>query len=211
MFVVRLGLAALLATVLAACAGHPAGTFPSQPLAIQQLEGPAESPPTCKGQKNSKKYASVTVKLSTKGGWICIPEFAGWGGRMRYPSVKPPVNATLISSTTDYNGLPELGKGHAMFYLQFSVSGNTSLGRDAPGGAELWSKDLTIGKDYTEDFDITTNGVTGEGGCYGQAVKGKYGGDLGAIVKTPKAYTVTLAQGSVGFIETYSGKAECQL
>ena len=36
--------------------------------------------------RDTKDYASVVVKLSMKGGLLCIPEFGGFGGTMQYPS-----------------------------------------------------------------------------------------------------------------------------
>ena len=66
--------------------------MPATSLAPQQGLLPNAGPPACKGQKDTKQYASLTVKLSTKGGSFCIPEFGGFGGKIKYPSANPAVN-----------------------------------------------------------------------------------------------------------------------
>ena len=114
--------------LLAACAQHGSGLTPSTSLAPQQGALPDVGPPACKGQKDTKQYASLTVKLSTKGGSFCIPEFGGFGGKIKYPSANPAVKLKLISSTTDYNHQPQLGQGTAIFYLQLAISGGTKFG-----------------------------------------------------------------------------------
>src|SRR5579875_2684292 len=146
--VFRIAAVLIASGMLAACAQH-SGALPTV-AGLQQATGlPDASPPACKGQKTTSKYASLTVTLSTKGGSFCIPAFGGFGGSVKYPSVNPSVKLGLISSTTDYAHLPQLGSGTAIFYLQLALSGGTTFGADAPAGGGLTSKKIVPGKPYT--------------------------------------------------------------
>jgi hypothetical protein len=209
MFAIRLwvrgSLALVAAALFGACAQQGGPMLPSAPLAPQWLASPDLTPPKCKGQKNSKKYASLTVTLSTKGGSFCIPEFGGFGGTIKYPSANPSVKLKLISSTTDYNHQPQLGSGTAIFYLQLALSGGTTFGSHVSAGGGLASKSIVPGKPYTAYGQAVISGFTVNfGPCYATAKKSKYGGVIGGIGTLLENASIPVA--ASGIIEIYSGK-----
>lgn len=190
--------------LLAACAQHGSGLTPSTSLAPQQGALPDVGPPACKGQKDTKQYASLTVKLSTKGGSFCIPEFGGFGGNIKYPSANPAVKLKLISSTTDYNHQPQLGQGTAIFYLQLAISGGTKFGDNVSARGGLTGQHIVPGQPYTAYGRASVSGFhVNFGPCYAVATKGKYGGVIGGIGTLLKGVTVPVA--ASGLIEIYSG------
>jgi len=198
----RGSLAALAAALLAACAQHGSTVLPSNAFT------PAWNmavPPNCKGQKTTKQYASLTETLSTQGGSLCIPSFGGFGGKIKYPSANPSVNLSLISSTTNYDQLPELGQGTAIFYLQVALSGGTSFGGNVRAGGGLTSATIVAGNPYTAYGQAKIDGFKlNFGPCYTIATKGKYGGVIGGIGTLLKGVRVPAA--AKGVIEIYSGQ-----
>ncbi|MGA8475488.1 MAG: hypothetical protein WB681_10480 [Candidatus Cybelea sp.] len=198
----RGSLAALAVVFLSACAQHGNTMLPSSALARVQ---PDLVPPNCKGQKTTKQYASLTVTLSTQGGSLCIPSFGGFGGKLKYPSANPSVKFKLISSTTNYNQMPELGQGTAMFYLQVALSGGTSFGGNVRAGGGLTSATIVVGNPYTAYGQAKIDGFKlNFGPCYTIATKGKYGGVIGGIGTLLKGVRVPAAAN--GVIEIYSGQ-----
>ncbi len=198
----RGSLAALAVVFLAACAQHGSTLLPSSALARVQ---PDLVPPNCKGQKTTKQYASLTVTLSTQGGSLCIPSFGGFGGKLKYPSANPSVKLKLISSTTNYDQMPELGQGTAMFYLQVALSGGTSFGGNVRAGGGLTSATIVAGNPYTAYGQAKVDGFKlNFGPCYTIATKGKYGGVIGGIGTLLKGVRVPAAAN--GVIEIYSGQ-----
>ncbi len=204
----RAACAVATAALLAACAQHN-GMLPTtsspQGLAAQAMTLPDLLPPKCKGQKSTKKYASLTVTLSTKGGKFCIPEFGGFGGNVTYPPANPSVKLALISSTKNYDKMPELGQGTAMFYLQLAISGGTAFGAKAPAGGGLTSKSIVAGKPYTAYGQAVFDGFPIDfGPCYATATKGKYGGVIGGIGTLLEG--ASIPGKASGVIEVYSGQ-----
>lgn len=194
------GSIAFAAAVLGACAQHGGGILPATPLAVFDA-----GPPACKGQKNTKNYASLTVKLSTKGGTLCIPAYGGFGGSIKYPSANPSVKFTLISSTKNYNHQPRLGKGTAIFYLQVALAGGTSFGTNTTAGGGLTAKAILPGKAYSAYGQATISGFPIDfGPCYAVATKGKYGGVIGGIGTLLKGVSIPVP--AKGVIEIYAGK-----
>jgi hypothetical protein len=194
------------AAMLCACGQRGSALLPSTPPASAALAMPdKKNPPACKGQKDEEKYAELTVTLSTKGGSLCIPAIGGFGGSVKYPSANPSVELTLISSTTNYNHQPELGKGTAIFYLQLALSGAVSFGRNVRVGGGLTSKTIVPGKPYTAYGQAMLSGFRFDfGPCYAIASKGRYGGVLGGIGTLLKGQDVPGA--ASGVIEIYAGK-----
>jgi hypothetical protein len=206
----RSSLGALAAALLAGCAQHGA-MLPSTPISPASLGSlhsvalPDSGPPPCKGQKTTKNYSSLTVTLSTRGGSLCIPEYGGFGGSVRYPDANPSVKLQLISSTKNYNHLPELGQGTAIFYLQLALSGATQFASHVQAGGGLTAKEIIPGMPYSAYGQATISGFTLKfGPCYSVATKGKYGGVIGAIGTLLKGVTIPVAAN--GIIELYSGK-----
>ncbi len=145
------------------------------------------------------------MTLSTKGGSFCIPEFGGFGGTVKYPSANPSVQLSLISSTTDYDKLPELGTGNAIFYLQLAISGGTTFGSNSTAGGGLTSKNIAAGKPYTAFGEAIVFSIPVQfTPCYTIATKGKYGGVIGGLGTLLKNQSVPVK--ASGFIEVYSGK-----
>ncbi|MBV8498402.1 MAG: hypothetical protein JO003_04020 [Candidatus Eremiobacteraeota bacterium] len=202
----RIAFCALSAFVLAACASHAAPPLPSALLTAPAANAlPDAGPPACKGQKTSKNDASLTVTLSTKGGSLCIPAYGGFGGTIKYPGARPSVKLKLISSTKDYDHLPKLGQGSAIFYLQLAISGGTTFQSKVQAGGGLTAKTIVAGKPYTAYGQATISGFPIDfGPCYSVATKGKYGGVIGGIGTLLKGQIIPLA--ASGVIELYSGK-----
>jgi len=203
----RSSLVLVAAAALAACAQHGGTTLPAAPLAIQDnVSFPdAGAPPPCKGQKDAKNNASLAVTLSAKGGSFCIPAFGGFGGTISYPKAKPAVKVTVTSSSTDYNKLPQLGTGTAIFYLQMSFASGTSFGNEIRPVGGLTSATITKGKPYTIFGQATISGQKIKlGPCYSVATKGKYGGVIGAIGALLEFGVIPTK--ATGFLEVYSGK-----
>lgn len=196
------------AALLAACAQHGAmlPTTPSwQGIAARAVILPDRHPPKCKGQQSTPQYATLTETLSTKGGKVCIPEFGGFGGSVTYPPVNPSVSLGLTSSTTNYDNMPELGNGTAMFYLQLAISGKTGFGSKAPAGGGLTSKKIVPGKQYTAYGQAVFYGIKFKfGPCYATAAKGKYGGVIGGIGTLLEGESVPGK--ASGVIEVYPGQ-----
>jgi hypothetical protein len=192
------------AALLSACAQQGAASLPAMPAA-QRLPAPLANPPQCKGQQNEQYYASLSVKLKTKGGAFCIPEFGGFGGKVQYPSLRPAVTLKLISSTTNYDNLPELGSGSAIFYLQLSISGGTTFGHNTKAKGGLTSQAIVAGDPYTVFGEAIVLGYHYHfPPCYTIATKGKYGGVIGGIGTLLKGVQVPTS--GTGFIEIYSGQ-----
>jgi hypothetical protein len=196
------------AAILAACAQHGAmlpATSSPQGIAARALILPDRHPPKCTGQQNTQQYASLTETLSTKGGKVCIPEFGGFGGSVTYPPANPSVSLGLISSTTNYDNMPELGNGTAMFYLQLAISGKTGFGSKAQAGGGLTSKKIVAGKPYTAYGQAVFYGIKFNfGPCYATATKGKYGGVIGGIGSLLEG--VSVPGKASGVIEVYPGQ-----
>ncbi len=201
----RIAFCALLASLSAACsmrAGAPLS--PAAPAAPARVV-PDARPPACKGQKTTKNYASLAVTLSTKGGSFCVPAYGGFGGTVKYPGADPSVKLKLISSTKDYDNMPQLGKGTAIFYLQLAISGSTSFGSNVKAGGGITSEHIVPDKAYTAYGRATISGFPFNfGPCYSVATKGKYGGVIGGVGTLLKGVSVPAAASAV--IELYSGK-----
>jgi hypothetical protein len=199
------------AALLAACAQHGDPMLPSTSIATQALAMPDAKVPKCKGQKTTKEYASLTVTLSTEGGSFCIPRFGGFGGTVNYPSANPSVQLQLISSTSDYDNLPQLGSGSAIFYLQLAISGATQFGANTSAGGGLTSKDIVPGDAYTAFGEAIVYGFKYHfTPCYTIATKGTYGGVIGGLGTLLK--DVDIPAKASGFVEIYSGEqssSEC--
>jgi hypothetical protein len=204
----RSSLVLVAAAALAACAQHGGATLPAAPLAVQDnvsIPDAAATPPPCKGQKVTKNFASANTTLATKGGSFCIPAFGGFGGTISYPKAKPAVKVTVTSSSTDYNKLPQLGTGTAIFYLQISFASGTSFGNEIRPVGGLTGAAITKGKPYTIFGQATISGQKVKlGPCYSVATKGKYGGVVGAIGALLE-YGIIPTKTN-GFLEVYSGK-----
>jgi hypothetical protein len=195
----------LVAAFLCACAGHSTtALLPS--AAAPSLLAPMAVPPQCAGEKAGPKYGSATAIVSTRGGSFCVPAFGGFGGDILYPDANRSVKVGLISSTSNYNhGLPSLGRGTPVFYLQLSFSSVTTFGTSLPAGGGLAGKKLIPGKTYT---------AFGQGRagllffrfkpCFLNAAKSNYGGiisDLGTLLKAK-----TIPGKATIVIEIYPGR-----
>ncbi len=206
----RSSLVLAAAAALTACAQPGSAPLPANALAPQILAPQISvfrdaAPPECKGQKDSKNSASLSVTLSNKGGSFCIPAFGGYGGTISYPKASPSVKTTVISSTTDYNNLPQLGTGTAIFYLQVTLATGTTFGSKVSPTGGLTAQAIKSGKPYTAFGQATISGAKITfGPCYSTATKGKYGGVIGGIGALLE-YAVVPGKTN-GFIEIYSGK-----
>jgi hypothetical protein len=202
----RVAFCALPASLLAACASQ--GGAPISPALLgtpAAAVAPDAGPRVCKGQKTTKNYASLTVTLLTKGGSFCIPAYGGFGGTVEYPGANPSVKLNLISSTKDYDHLPQLGQGTAIFYLQLALSGGTSFAPKVRAGGGLTAKKILPGKAYTAYGQATISGFKiNFGPCYSVATSGKHGGVIGKIGSLLKGQSIPVAVS--GIIEVYSGK-----
>ena len=204
---IRVSLACIAGALVAACAQHAAllPSAPSAPAGMNTESRAALVPPNCKGQKTTKKYAELTVLLSSKGGKLCIPAYGGFGGEVKYPGATPPVKLTLISSTKNYNHQPQLGKGTAIFYLQLGIAGGTSFAAKVQAGGGLTSKTIVPGDAYTAYGQATIFSFKiSLGPCYTIATKGPYGGVIGGVGALLKGQSVPSKAN--GVIEIYAGQ-----
>jgi hypothetical protein len=206
----RGSLALVAAAALGACAQHGGAMLPSSSLALQGNALPLTSaatktPPPCKGQKSFKDHASLSVTLSSNGGLFCVPAIAGFGGTLSYPKADPSAKVKITSSATDYDKLPQLGTGTAIFYLQFDLTGGTKFGSQIRNAGGITSEAVVTGKPYTA-FGQATVGSSKEefGPCSLTAIYGKYGGVLRSVGGLFEYGVVP--PGAQGFIEIYSGK-----
>ncbi len=159
----------------------------------------------CKGQKNSKKYAADTEVLSTKGGALCVPVFGGFSGTTPYAPASPSIKVTLTTSTSDYNGkLPQLGKGTALLYSQFSFAAETTFGKKARGDYEITGSQISPGKAYTLFGQFIIDGKkTNKSPCYAVASKGQHGGVFNA---GPGIENSSISAHTLIIAEIYPGK-----
>lgn len=161
--------------------------------------------PACKGQQNTKNYATLTVTLSSKGGSFCIPKFGGFGGSVQYPSATPSVQLTITSSTKNYNNMPLLGTGTPIFYLQLALNGGTQFGSNTKAGGGLTGKKLKAGQVYTVFGQAKVAGFpVNFTPCYVTATQGKFGGVIGGIGTLLKNQSIPTAATAV--IEIYGGQ-----
>jgi hypothetical protein len=195
----------LAAAVLSACAGHSGNApLPALPSTVTAAAfAPMAAPASCKGQKSKKKYSSLTVTLSTKGGKFCIPAFGGFGGSIEYPSANPSAKIKLTSSTSDYDHkLMSLHSGKPIFYLQLALESPTNFGTNVPAGGGLESKKLIPGHTYTA-FGAVEGLPVSFTPCYATATASKNGGMIGGLGTLLKGQDVPFAV--TGYIEIYSG------
>jgi hypothetical protein len=203
----RVLVAAIAATLLAACAGQTNSMLPSQTGSLPTIDAmrPDAAPAACKGQETTSKFASLKQTLSSAGGAACIPAFEKFGGTLMYPGATPSVTLSMISSTTNYKHLPELGTGSAIFYLQLGISGATSFGTSAPAGGGLSGPSIKAKKVYTALAQVSADGIVETlPGCYTTAIAGKNGGEIAGLGTLLKNQSVPVAV--TGVIEIYAGK-----
>jgi hypothetical protein len=179
-------IAALTAVSLAACGGSQVLTQTNGvPLSVAAPD--IAQIPACKGQKNTKEYASIAAKpLSAKGGSLCVPRFGGWGVSMNYPGPTTPGAAMgLISSTTAYNPalFPPGGSVNPIFYIQFGLNRSAVIfGAKLPAAVGLASKSLKVGKVYTVQGASDVGSLWDSlGECYTKAVSSKYGATIRGV------------------------------
>ena len=209
-------IAAALAATLGGCAGS-AGLPPAQssePIQnaisntnVSRLVWPDAVPPKCKGQKNTKQYASVDGQhVTTQGVSVCVPAFGGWGGSLQFPAANAPTSLSLISSTTAYEpGLfPPPGSKAPVFYLQFAFGMDLTFGSKLPAGNGIASAKIVPKRAYTVSATLNFGSLwENVNSCYTVAKKSQYGGSIGRVGG------VFLGHGlnhSTGVIEIFSGK-----
>jgi hypothetical protein len=190
--------------LLAGCAGvqtaTTSGTLPERALIAAAVSGP----PTCKGQRTTKKYGDKSTTLKTKGGSFCIPAFGGFGGSIEYPGVEPAVKLTIRTSTENIYDEPQLGTGTSTVYLNLHFHAGTHFGSTLKSKGGLTSQAIYPGSTYT------AYGIVAVGNlylrfppCYTVATTGPYGGVLPNLGHLFSDTTVTGA--GYGVIEIYSG------
>src|SRR5580704_2912157 len=189
--------------ILAGCGGSQTSitnAVPAPATAARALTGP----PTCKGQRTTKKFGSISVKLKTKGGSFCIPEFGGFGGSMQYPGVERSVKLTIRTSTENIYNEPQLGTGASIVYLNLHFHAGTHFGSHLKSKGGLTSETIQAGDAYTA-YGIVAVGhlVLMFPPCYTVATQGPYGGVLPNLGNLFSDTTVTGA--GYGVIEIYSG------
>jgi hypothetical protein len=124
---------------------------------------------------------------------------------VKYPGANPSVKLTITSSTTNYDHMPELGQGTAVFYMQLALSGGTTFGSTGTAGGGLTSQQIIAGNPYTAYGQAKAFGIKKNfGPCYAIAKQGKYGGVIGGIGSLLKGQNIPFAVN--GIIEIYSGK-----
>ncbi|MGA7354158.1 MAG: hypothetical protein WBW76_01875 [Candidatus Cybelea sp.] len=190
--------------ILAGCGGSQtaiSGTVPASATAARDVTGP----PTCKGQRTTKKFGNISVMLKTKGGSFCIPAFGGFGGSMQYPGVERSVKLTIRTSTQNIYNEPQLGTGTSIVYLNLHFHAGTHFGSKLRSKGGLTSPTIYAGNTYT------AYGIVAVGNldlmfppCYTVATQGLYGGVLPNLGALFSGTTITGA--GYGVIEIYSGE-----
>jgi hypothetical protein len=193
------GLALAASCAMASCGQRYGAALP--PAATAQA---AVAPPQCKDQRTRPKYAQTRVKLKTRGGSFCIPEFHGFGGTMQYPGVGRSVELVLRSSTQDIYDEPLLGSGTPIFYLNLHFLAGTQFHTKVKSSGGLTSAKITAGQIYSA-FGIVAVGhlVRMLTPCYAVATQGPYGGILPGLGQLFSDATITGA--GFGVIEIYPG------
>jgi hypothetical protein len=177
--------------------------MPSLPFSSSAVA--LKAPKDCKGQQNESEYATLSGSLNTAGGSFCIPAYAGYGGKLKYPTVDPSVKFTLSTSTQNWDNFESLLSGTPIFYLEFSISGATRFGDTIKKGGGLTGAGLTAGDDYTLIGQIKVFGQKLElGPCYTTATKGRFGGVIGGLGSLVKGED--LPTSASGYVEIYDGK-----
>lgn len=202
---IAIGIAVIM---LAGCGGTqaaPSSTVPAPATFARVLTGP----PTCKGQRTTKKFGNITVKLKTKGGSFCIPAFGGFGGSMQYPGVERSVKLTIRTSAKNIYNEPQLGNGTSIVYLNLHFRAGTHFGSNLKSEGGLTSQTIYSGDTYT------AYGIVAVGHldmmfppCYTVATQGPYGGVLPNLGDLFSGTTITGA--GYGVIEIYSGEQVSQ-
>jgi hypothetical protein len=192
-------------TMLLAACGQPSGTVPARSTFARALTGP----PTCNGQRTTKRYGNITVTLKTKGGSFCIPAFGGFGGSMQYPGVKRSVELTIRTSRRNIYDEPKLGSGTSIVYLNLHFHAGTLFRSNLKSKGGLTSQTISAGNAYT------AYGIVAVGRlrlmfppCYTVATQGAYGGvlpNLGDLFRDK-----TIAGAGYGVIEIYAGEQVSQ-
>ena len=190
--------------MLAGCGGAQtavSGTVPAPATSARAVTGP----PTCKGQRTTKKFGNISVMLKTKGGSFCIPAFGGFGGSMQYPGVERSVKLTIRTSTQNIYNEPQLGTGTSIVYLNLHFHAGTHFGSKLRSKGGLTSPTIYAGNTYT------AYGIVAVGNldlmfppCYTVATQGLYGGVLPNLGALFSGTTITGA--GYGVIEIYSGE-----
>lgn len=194
--------------MLAGCGGSQTaigGTVPAAATSARFLTGP----PSCKGQRTTKKFGDKAVTLKTKGGSFCIAAFGGFGGSMQYPRVDRAVKLTIRTSTANIYNEPQLGTGTSIVYLNLHFHAGTHFGSNLRSQGGLTSEAIYSGNTYT------AYGVVAVGNldlmfppCYTVATDGPYGGVLPNLGELFSGTTITGA--GYGVIEIYSGQQVSQ-
>jgi hypothetical protein len=195
----------LAAFALAACAGSGPAQIPPGSSSVA-LSSESSAAASCRGQATTTKFASAAEKLSDRRGMLCIPAFGGFSGKMAYPAAHPAVDATVTSSTSDYNTMiPKLGKGKPVFILQIVTSDATNFGATTLSGGGLESKTLAPGKSYDVYGEALFGGqaiiIVPLAACKATAVKATGGGviaDLGSRLENAK-----FTGGATIYLEVY--------
>lgn len=198
-----LGIGAVV-TILAGCAGSQATTSGTVPATVAFARA-TSGPPSCKGQRTTKKFGSLIVKLKGKGGAFCIPAFGGFGGSIAYPGVERSVELTVRTSTENIYDEPQLGSGTSIVYLNLHFHAGTHFGSHIKSESGLTSQTIEAGKTYT------AYGIVQVGHlelrfppCYAVATQGAYGGVVPNVGHLFSDTTVTGA--GFGVVEIYSGE-----
>lgn len=191
----KVTIAAVAVAMLAGCAGNATAIPPQSTLTapgtlpgatIGGVVGPdVTAPPKCKGQKQTKYYATVAKQdlKESKGTAVCVPAFGGWGGGLQFPGTyNVSYTVSMTSSLKAYKGglFPTNGSQTPIFYLQFAFSGFPGFYTSIPKGTPLESTHLLAGKPYTilvlEYFYALGWSTVGE--CYQTAKKATHGNGL---------------------------------
>jgi hypothetical protein len=175
------------------------------PAAALARVRPQTSPPACRGQHTTAKYAGKSFMLSTAGGHFCIPSFGGYGGSVQYPAVNRSIELTVHTSIANIYGEPDLGSGSPLVYVNLHFHEGTEFGTAYAQKGGLTSASLQAGQPYTA-FGIVAVGHLDRmfTPCYAIATSGKYGGvfpDLGELLSG-----VTITGDGFGVIEIYAGQ-----
>jgi hypothetical protein len=197
----RIGVILFAVLAIAGCGQSYGGAPAALPATVNR---PATAPPQCKDQRTRPRYAQKKVKLKSKAGSFCIPEFHGFGGSMPYPAAEQSAELVLRSSTANIYNEPDLGSGTPVFYLNLHFLAGTHFGTKMKSQGGLTGAKVQAGQSYTA-FGIVVVGHLALmfPPCYAVATQGSYGGVLPGLGQLFSDTTITGA--GYGVIEIYPG------
>jgi hypothetical protein len=176
----------IVSGAFSACSGQTSNSLvPAQSSFVtheSQLMPRKIEPAPCRGQETTTEFASAEVVFASNGGIACVPSIGGFGGAMGYPPSGARMAVKLISSPTNYNHMPHLAPGKALFYLQVILRRRSVFTKISGRDIGIVGPGFTPNKMFTAFAGVTEHGTTKIlGSCDAEADTSNFGGSLSGI------------------------------